>query len=321
MPCHRVLPGTGALGNYGGGPERKRALVGGRRLGGATGFEERRAQELVGRGRRRRAGRGRQRFRRARGRLEPVQHPRPIPPDLGRQRLQRDRRQLEAAGARSAFGHRGDLLPEGPRRLLGCGDVALHGRPEGALVPGARGEEPCPIRLPRSRQRGLRRIPGVPVSRLGGQGELQPRHDVDGVGIRALLQIHSGQDRAGRIDHRRRHRIPPLLQVRVLKPLEAVEVVIRAGRIAPRDPRARRRPCALVGGRDVVPPADLQEDVGRHVERVLGVGSDRGVRARRLEAARSELRIVVGVDQVVGRAGVVGVGAEDLLGERDRLFP
>ena len=27
MPCHRVLPGTGKLGNYGGGPERKRALL------------------------------------------------------------------------------------------------------------------------------------------------------------------------------------------------------------------------------------------------------------------------------------------------------
>ncbi len=27
VPCHRVLPGTGKLGNYGGGPERKRALL------------------------------------------------------------------------------------------------------------------------------------------------------------------------------------------------------------------------------------------------------------------------------------------------------
>jgi methylated-DNA-[protein]-cysteine S-methyltransferase len=27
VPCHRVLPGTGRLGNYGGGPERKRALL------------------------------------------------------------------------------------------------------------------------------------------------------------------------------------------------------------------------------------------------------------------------------------------------------
>src|SRR4029079_4258836 len=27
VPCHRVLPGTGALGNYGGGPERKRVLL------------------------------------------------------------------------------------------------------------------------------------------------------------------------------------------------------------------------------------------------------------------------------------------------------
>ena len=27
VPCHRVLPGDGRLGNYGGGPERKRALL------------------------------------------------------------------------------------------------------------------------------------------------------------------------------------------------------------------------------------------------------------------------------------------------------
>jgi len=27
VPCHRVLPGTGRLGNYAGGPERKRALL------------------------------------------------------------------------------------------------------------------------------------------------------------------------------------------------------------------------------------------------------------------------------------------------------
>ena len=27
VPCHRVLPSTGKLGNYGGGPERKRVLL------------------------------------------------------------------------------------------------------------------------------------------------------------------------------------------------------------------------------------------------------------------------------------------------------
>ena len=27
VPCHRVLPGSGGVGNYGGGPERKRALL------------------------------------------------------------------------------------------------------------------------------------------------------------------------------------------------------------------------------------------------------------------------------------------------------
>ncbi|HEX5621936.1 MAG TPA: methylated-DNA--[protein]-cysteine S-methyltransferase [Solirubrobacteraceae bacterium] len=33
VPCHRVLPGSGGLGNYGGGPARKRALL---ELEGAT---------------------------------------------------------------------------------------------------------------------------------------------------------------------------------------------------------------------------------------------------------------------------------------------
>ena len=27
VPCHRVLPASGRLGNYGGGPERKRVLL------------------------------------------------------------------------------------------------------------------------------------------------------------------------------------------------------------------------------------------------------------------------------------------------------
>ena len=27
VPCHRVLPGSGGIGSYGGGPERKRALL------------------------------------------------------------------------------------------------------------------------------------------------------------------------------------------------------------------------------------------------------------------------------------------------------
>ena len=27
VPCHRVLPGSGGIGNYGGGPARKRALL------------------------------------------------------------------------------------------------------------------------------------------------------------------------------------------------------------------------------------------------------------------------------------------------------
>jgi methylated-DNA-[protein]-cysteine S-methyltransferase len=27
VPCHRVLPSSGGIGNYGGGPERKRALL------------------------------------------------------------------------------------------------------------------------------------------------------------------------------------------------------------------------------------------------------------------------------------------------------
>ena len=27
VPCHRVLPGSGGVGNYGGGPDRKRALL------------------------------------------------------------------------------------------------------------------------------------------------------------------------------------------------------------------------------------------------------------------------------------------------------
>jgi methylated-DNA-[protein]-cysteine S-methyltransferase len=35
VPCHRVVPGSGGLGGYGGGPERKRALL---ELEGALGY-------------------------------------------------------------------------------------------------------------------------------------------------------------------------------------------------------------------------------------------------------------------------------------------
>jgi len=27
VPCHRVVPGSGGIGGYGGGPERKRVLL------------------------------------------------------------------------------------------------------------------------------------------------------------------------------------------------------------------------------------------------------------------------------------------------------
>ncbi len=58
--------------------------------------------------------------------------------------------------------------------------------------------------------------------------------------------------------------------------------------------------------------------MGRHVLGVSGVGCDLGVGARGAQPQGRVDRVVIGVDQIVSGAGVVGVAIEELLGDRSR---
>ncbi len=69
---------------------------------------------------------------------------------------------------------------------------------------------------------------------------------------------------------------------------------------------------------DVVPHAEGHEDVRRHVLRVAGVRRDLGVGPRRLQPEGCVHGIVEGVDDVVGRSRVVGIGVEDGLSDGGR---
>ena len=99
-----------------------------------------------------------------------------------------------------------------------------------------------------------------------------------------------------------------LLQVDVLEPFQAVVVRLR--------PLLRQRVRRFVRARGVVPHAELQEDVRRHVQRVRRVGGDLRVAARGAQSQRRVHRIVVGVDEVVQHAGMVGMCGEERLEDR-----
>jgi hypothetical protein len=73
-------------------------------------------------------------------------------------------------------------------------------------------------------------------------------------------------------------------------------------------------PLAAVGtrGDDVLlhhlrPHAEREEDVRRHVLRVIGAGRDDGVALRGIQADGRVDRIVEGVNDVVRRAGMLGL--------------
>ena len=75
----------------------------------------------------------------------------------------------------------------------------------------------------------------------------------------------------------------------------------------------------LVGGivraHHLFPHSVLDEDMGGHVEGVGRIGRDLRVAIGSLQGQRRVNRIVEGVDDVVGRPGVVRVLAEDLAGD------
>ena len=108
----------------------------------------------------------------------------------------------------------------------------------------------------------------------------------------------------------------PLLQIDVLQPRQAVEVALVARGVLARDPLLRQRPRLLVRLRGLGPHAELHEDVRRHVQRVRRARGDRGVTLRGAEAERRVQRIVVGVDEVVQRAGMIAALGDDRLEQR-----
>ena len=85
-----------------------------------------------------------------------------------------------------------------------------------------------------------------------------------------------------------------------------------------RHARCTGSPRRLIGRHGIVPPAEREEDVRGHVQRVGGLRGDAAVAARRTQAERGVHRVVVGVNHVVKGAGVLLVPDEHVLDERGR---
>ena len=103
-----------------------------------------------------------------------------------------------------------------------------------------------------------------------------------------------------------------LLEVGVDEVVIGVELIVALGGGAGRGGGGE------VGGDGFGPRADAGEGVGGHVEGMGGIGCDFGVELGGVEGVGGERGDVVGVDDVVGEAGVIGIideeGFEDLTG-------
>ena len=87
--------------------------------------------------------------------------------------------------------------------------------------------------------------------------------------------------------------------------------------------------CAVIPGRcrlgrgavgldRVLPGANPGEDMRRHVQSMRSAGRDLRVAARGIQALGGDRRVVVGVDEIVGRARMIGLLPEDRLQNRRR---
>jgi hypothetical protein len=174
--------------------------------------------------------------------------------------------------------------------MAGMGGIRLPFLPRGSL---------------RERGRELRLGPGAGLDQVaglhGGEGARDAR-------IAALPGVPPGdlQDLARLFG-------PPLLKVGVGEPRQAVEVAFFNRQTAPLRPGDRGGPGGLVGGDDLVPLPELDEDVRRHVERVVRLGGHPGIGAGGAHAERRVGRVVVGVDQVVEHPRMLGVAVDPLL--------
>ena len=78
----------------------------------------------------------------------------------------------------------------------------------------------------------------------------------------------------------------------------------------------RGRDGGEVGVDVVLPQPDAGEDVRRHVQGVRSRGRDLRVAAGSRQAQLGQLRLVVGMNQIVGHTGMVGLSGEEFLQNR-----
>jgi hypothetical protein len=241
----------------------------------------------------------------------------------GYQSLELERQHVQALqvldGCRIGFA--GSRVLRRPHRL----EAALPGARCGQ-VPAARGCKGRRKVVGRCGRRGRSVEPGVPCD-----GFARPRLRVDDVpgphesrradrtvvGIDIVRRLHVGVGRSltrTRVNHRPGRIQSSLLEVAIGEP----GLAVAAGRwmmtvrrhLPPHDAHG-----VLVRGNQLVPHAEREEDVRRHVLRVTCVGRVARERARSLEASRRVGRVVHSVDKIMRRSGVIGVTAEDLVRE------
>ena len=78
-------------------------------------------------------------------------------------------------------------------------------------------------------------------------------------------------------------------------------------------------PGGLIGFDHIIPHTQGHEDVRRHVLCVRGSRGDPCIPSRSTQTQGGVDWVVIGVDQVMGGSGVIGVFAEDLFGDTGRL--
>ena len=155
---------------------------------------------------------------------------------------------------------------------------------------------------------------------------------VEGARLDHVARAHVGEKRlqsrgAARRAHRRLHRVEcrarhgeaPELEGLVKKPRETVIVAHGDAKSLAFHPCIGSVEGRLVGGSRVMPHAELHKDVRRHVQRVARSGRHLRVGARRGQRQARVRRIVVIMDQVVQRPGVVGAKGEDRAKDRRRF--
>ncbi len=130
--------------------------------------------------------------------------------------------------------------------------------------------------------------------------------------------LHRGVDKGNGLFGFRK---PSLLGPLVLKPREAVKIPGGGRQSTLRSPRDRRVPRRFVGRRRLSPESQLQERVRWHVERVARGGRDLRVSPGRGQGLGSQRAMVIGVDQIVRRAWMIGIAREHALSNRASLLP